>query len=131
MAVGILIITHEQIGESFENLACGVMHQCPLQVETLPASRNCDRDMVLEEGKRKIAELDNGDGVLIMTDLFGSTPSNISSMLMKEGNVQVVAGLNLPMLLRVMNYPHLALDAMRVCALEGGRAGIIDVTEYK
>ncbi len=131
MAVGILIITHEQIGESFEHLACGVMHQCPLKVETLPASRNCDPDKVLAEGKKKIKELDDGDGVLIMTDLFGSTPSNISSTLMKEGHVQVVAGLNLPMLMRVMNYPKLDLDAMRVCAVEGGRAGIIDVTEYQ
>lgn len=130
MAVGILIITHEEIGESLAHLACGVMDKCALKVETLPASRNCDPDRVLNLGREKIRQLDQGDGVLIMTDLFGSTPSNISSKLMQEGHVQVVAGINLPMLMRVMNYPHLNLDEMRQCAIKGGRSGIIDLTEF-
>ncbi len=129
MAVGILIITHEEIGESLAHLACGVMDQCALQVETLPASRNCNPERVLEQGREKIRQLDQGDGVLIMTDLFGSTPSNISSKLMKEGHVQVVSGINLPMLMRVMNYPQLDLDEMRLCAIQGGRSGIVDLTE--
>ncbi|MBW3546289.1 MAG: hypothetical protein KY428_11955, partial [Bacteroidetes bacterium] len=64
---------------------------------------------------------DSGDGVLVLTDAFGSTPSNIAMRLSRQSGVTVVSGLNLPMLLRVMNYPQLSLEELQINnALPGG-----------
>jgi PTS system ascorbate-specific IIA component len=68
--------------------------------------------------------LDDGDGVLVLTDLFGSTPSNISVRLLSRGNIEVVSGVNLSMLIRVMNYPELSLPILVTKALTGGHDGI-------
>jgi PTS system ascorbate-specific IIA component len=65
--------------------------------------------------------------VLLLTDAYGSTPSNIATCLAGEqpARVEVVAGINLPMLVRIFNYPQLALSAMAQNAVEGGRRGIV------
>ena len=71
-----------------------------------------------------IEELDQGQGVLVLTDMYGSTPSNIACKL-SNGQVRVVAGINLPMLVRVMNYPALNLPQLADKALTGGHEGVI------
>ena len=78
-----------------------------------------------EQAQGMVQELDRGDGVLVLTDMYGSTPSNIAAGLQKEGKVSVVAGINLPMLIRVLNYPFLDLAALAEKALSGGRDGIL------
>ena len=74
---------------------------------------------------RRARALDDGDGVLVLTDLYGSTPSNIAASLLGTGAVQVVAGLNLPMLIRVLNYPAEDLPALADKAVSGGNRGIL------
>ena len=96
MSVGLLIITHGHIGEH-----------------------------LLEQARRTCEKLDQGDGVLVLTDMFGSTPSNIANRLLGESTIQVVAGINLPMLVRVLNYPSLNLHKMVNKALSGGHDGIL------
>jgi PTS system mannose-specific IIA component len=98
--IGVLITTHGNLGnelihaaESIKGKLKGVMHVCVEQTRGV------------EELKREISaalkKLDKGQGVLILTDLFGGTPSNISLSFMKEGKVEVVTGVNLPMLLKL------------------------------
>ena len=70
-------------------------------------------------------QLDEGDGVLVLTDAYGSTPSNIACRLGARRQVAVVTGLNLPMLLRVLNYPALPLDELKEKAVSGGRDGVL------
>ena len=70
----------------------------------------------------------SGDGVLVLTDLYGSTPSNIACKLRRHGHVRVVSGVNLPMLIRVLNYPDLDLDSLKEKALSGGRDGVLSCT---
>jgi PTS system ascorbate-specific IIA component len=72
-----------------------------------------------------VEQLDQGDGVLVLTDIYGSTPSNIASHLSSRPGVQVVAGLNLPMLLRVLNYARLDLATLAEKAVSGGREGVV------
>ena len=72
-----------------------------------------------------IEQLDQGDGVLILTDMYGSTPGNIACALGQNNRVAVVAGLNLPMLVRVLNYPQLDLHTLAEKAESGGRIGIV------
>jgi PTS system ascorbate-specific IIA component len=74
---------------------------------------------------RAVAALDDGDGVLVLTDMYGSTPSNVASSLGREDRVVVVAGLNLPMLVRVLNYPEDSLSALAEKAVSGGNRGIL------
>ena len=72
-----------------------------------------------------VMELDTGDGVLVLTDVCGATPSNIACRLVSLGRVMVVSGLNLPMLMRILNYPNLSLEELAERAVSGGRQGIM------
>ena len=74
-----------------------------------------------------VTELDQGAGVLILTDMYGTTPTNIARQITHAPPVRIVTGVNLPMLLHVLNYPGLDLDAMATTALEGGRQGVLAV----
>ncbi len=124
MRVGLLIITHGEIGQSLLDTAIAVLGTCPLQTRTLSVPMASDTDAVEAEARRHVAELDQGDGVLVLTDLFGSTPSNIACRL-RADKVAVVAGTNLPMLVRVLNYPELDLPALVEKAVSGGQDGVV------
>ncbi len=124
MTVGLLLITHNAIGEDLLRTATGMLSICPLSTETLPVSLDSDPEALLAQASGKIAELDHGDGVLVLTDLYGSTPGNIASRLQCGDRVMVVAGVNLPMLIRVLNYPRLGLRELAQKALSGGGDGI-------
>ncbi|HOE80117.1 MAG TPA: PTS sugar transporter subunit IIA [Smithellaceae bacterium] len=98
--IGVLITTHGNLGnelihaaESIKGKLKGVMHVCVEQ------SRGVEE--LKKEISGAIKKLDKGQGVLILTDLFGGTPSNISLSFMKEGKIEVVTGVNLPMLLKL------------------------------
>ena len=93
--------------------------------ETLSVTNDVDVELMREQAQGMVQELDRGDGVLVLTDIYGSTPSNIAAELQKEGRVYVVAGINLPMLIRVFNYPVLDLTRLAEKALSGGRDGIL------
>lgn len=98
---------------------------CPLATKVLEVSFQSDPDILAEKARKMVQELDSGDGVLILTDLCGATPSNIACRLVRISRVMVVAGLNLPMLIRILNYPELSLKEMAERAVDGGRQGIM------
>lgn len=125
MSVGLMIVTHGWLGEHLLETATGMMGMCPLQTECLTVSQSCEPDEVLTRALDVYKDLDNGDGVLVLTDMYGSTPSNIANRLLNQVNVQVIAGINLPMLVRVLNYPSLNLHEMVTKALTGGHDGIL------
>jgi mannose PTS system EIIA component len=124
MSVGILIISHEGIGPALLGTAALTLGSCPLQCCLLTASRDCDPDMLLDDALEQIKTLNTGDGVLVLTDLYGSTPCNIANKLTSEKQVEAVSGLNLSMLIRVFNYPQLTLEELSDKAISGGKDGI-------
>jgi mannose PTS system EIIA component len=127
MNVAVLIITHREIGHALVNaLKTTYGDDLPLPLETVEIPSDADPDKLLPQLKRTIKKLDQGKGVLVLTDLFGSTPSNIACELQKVTFIRIVTGLNLPMLIRVMNYPNLTLKELAEKAMKGGQAGIID-----
>jgi PTS system ascorbate-specific IIA component len=129
MSVAILIITHHEIGHALVNaLKTTYGNSLPLPLETFEVRPDADPDKLLPQLKTLIKSLDQGEGVLILTDLFGSTPSNIAYELQKAQHIRIVTGLNLPMLIRVMNYPALPLSELTEKAMKGGQAGIIGST---
>lgn len=124
MSVGVLIISHDGIGPALLGTAVLMLDECPLQTKLLTTSRDCDPDQLMEDAVEQITILDTGDGVLILTDLYGSTPSNIAQKLITQKQVHVVSGLNLSMLIRVLNYPQLPLLELSEKAVSGGKDGI-------
>ena len=126
MSVGLLLVAHGDMGQELIRVARTLMGELPLQVEAVSMPNDCDNGAALEEIHRRVSELDHGDGVLVMTDLYGATPSNICGRLNALGDhTRRVSGLNLPMLVRVMNYPHQSLTELANTAYAGGRNGIV------
>lgn len=128
MKVGIMLITHGQIGSALLDSAIAVLDVRSLPTRVLTVADNCDPDETLDIAEQALAELNSGDGVLVLTDLYGSTPSNIACKLRRHGHVRVVSGINLPMLIRVLNYPDLDLDSLKEKALSGGKDGVLSCT---
>ncbi len=124
MNVGILMITHGNVGAVLLQAATHVLGVCPLTTQTLSAPPDCDPDQIYLEALTITQKLDHGDGVLVLTDLYGSTPCNIACRLHEQHAVSVVAGLNLPMLVRLLNYPDLPLGELTEKAVSGGRDGV-------
>jgi PTS system mannose-specific IIA component len=126
MSVGLLLITHNDLGSALLETATKMLGSCPLLAETLAVTGSADPDLLRAQSRRILEDLHRGgQGVLVLTDMFGSTPANIATGLQQEGTVAVVAGVNLPMLVRVLNYPQLELQALSEKALSGGRDGVI------
>ena len=130
MSVGILIITHSNIGLSLYDAVTSVMGSCPLPTKLLPVSLDSEPDALVVRARELVNELEQGQGVLVLTDMYGSTPSNIACRL-ANGQVRVVTGINLPMLVRVMNYPNLDLTQLANKALTGGHEGVITCQHKK
>ena len=123
MKVGILIITHSDIGKQLLLTAISVFGRNPFQVEILSVDNYDQPNDVKELAEKYVKFLDNGAGVLVLTDIIGTTPSNIASSI-NHDKIKVVAGLNLSMILNVFNYPENSLDQLSIKALEGGIQGV-------
>ena len=125
MAVGILLITHEGIGSAVLAVAGRLLHPLPLRVEALEVPFDGDPDQLLPQASAALRRVDGGDGVLVLTDLYGATPSNLAAKVARLGTpVHRVSGLSLPMLLRVLNYAELGLDELPTVAAAGARNGV-------
>lgn len=125
MSVGLVIISHDEVGASLLHAATSMLGMCPLHVALVTVHRVDDPDHILSLAQRRLQEVDAGEGVLVLTDMFGSTPSNVAARLRDWGDIRVIAGLNLPMLVRILNYPRLSLDELTRKAVEGGRDGVL------
>ena len=129
MSVGILLVTHGNIGAVLLQSASDILGVCPLLAADLTAPPGCEPEKVLAAAREAAQRLDNGDGVLVLTDMYGATPSNIACRLREFHKVRVVAGLNLPMLIRILNYPDLSLDELAWKAVTGGRDGVLTLED--
>ena len=125
MSVGILLVTHGKLGQNLLETMRHMLGELPLRHDALEVHLVQNHEGLILQGQKLADRLDDGDGVLVLTDAFGSTPSNIANKLSAGRSVRVVSGINLPMLVRIFNYPRLALPEMAQCAVEGGQRGII------
>ncbi|WP_159679724.1 PTS sugar transporter subunit IIA [Luteimonas sp. 9C] len=126
MAVGVLLLTHEGIGSAMLAVATRLMQQLPLKADVFEMPFDAHPDTALPHASAAMRRVDGGDGVLILTDLYGASPSNVAAQLARLGTpARRVSGLSLPMLLRVMNYPEQALDDLPATAAAGARNGVL------
>ena len=126
MSVGILVITHSGIGPALLASAQRVLPRLPLAAEAFEVPFDADLDALLPAASGALRKVDGGDGVLVLVDMYGASPSNLAARLAQLGTpVKRVAGVNLPMLLRVMNYPEQSLAQLQSAASVGGRNAVM------
>jgi PTS system ascorbate-specific IIA component len=127
--IGVLIVTHGEIGTSLLDSASQILGARPQQTATLSVWRQDDPDDLVLRARELMEQIDAGSGVLILTDLFGATPGNVVSKLLQDGRVEGVSGASLPMLLRVLTgrdgSPPATLSALVQRALSGGTEGLV------
>ena len=130
MSVSILIISDGDIGASLISTAKQMIGHSTLKIKALNANIDLDTnieatlDELYTKASSLVKEIDQGDGVLILTDLFGSTPSNIARRLYDKNNISIVTGVNLSMIICILNSPDLNLEAITEKACSGGIDGI-------
>ncbi len=125
--IGILLIAHGTLGESLVHCASHVMGKRPLYLRQLGVTIHDDPDEILPQAQDLIRFLDQGAGVLILTDMFGATPANIASRLLIPRKVEGIAGVNLPMLIRALSYREEKMGVLIEKALSGGAAGMLQL----
>ena len=123
--IGVLVVTHGAIGETLLYSAEQILGAKQPRVAALGVSRNDDPEAVLARARKLAAQLDDGEGLLVLTDMFGATPCNVAVRLLADGRVEGVSGVSLPMLVRVLSRRDGSLAALVQRALSGGAEGVV------
>ena len=125
MAVGVLLLTHVSLGRELLHAAQCIMPHTKLNTRSLSVAADEDMSTLGPVLRQQLETLDHGDGVLILSDLYGATPSNMALEMHRQGaHVACVSGANLPMLLRIYNYADKPLAELAGIAASGGRRGV-------
>jgi len=125
--VAILIIAHGKLGESLISCASHVLGNRPQRLMQIGVGVRDDPQQILAQALELIGELDEGHGVLVMSDVFGATPSNIACKLLVPGRVEGVSGASLPMLVRALTYRNEPLRTVVGKAISGGVEGVLQL----
>jgi PTS system ascorbate-specific IIA component len=129
--IGILLVTHGTLGESLIHAASHVLNKRPPHLKQLGISAQDDPVLLLPQARKLIQELDTGDGVLVLTDMYGGSPSNMVSKIIVPGKIEAVAGISLPMLIRVLTYRDRDLQTIVIKAISGGCEGVMRVPIFR
>ena len=121
MMIGIVLVTHGNLASEF---VAALEHVVGKQTGVAAVCIGADDDMEMRRAdiQSKIAEVDTGDGVVLLTDMFGGTPSNLAISVLDKANVEVIAGVNLPMLIKLASVRgSMSLPSAVAAAQEAGR----------
>lgn len=128
--IGMILVTHGDLADEFVHAMQHVVGKQDY-VATVCIGPNDDMERRRAEIAAAIKKVDSGEGAIILTDLFGGTPSNLAISLMKAGSVEVIAGINLPMLIRLAKARNcMPLREAAVAARDAGRNYITIASEY-
>lgn len=125
--IGILIVCHGSLASSLAAAVTHVLGSRPAQFDTLSVGAKDDPSQLLPKAREMVQGLDTGEGVIVFSDIFGATPCNLASKLLVAGHIELVAGVNLPMLVRALTYRDRDLDTMIKKAISGGCDGVLHV----
>lgn len=125
--IGILIVSHGAFGEALIASASQVLGKPPSLVDQVGVRAQDDPDAVLPRARERIRALDQGDGVLVLTDIPGATPSNMARRLLVPGKVEGVSGVSLPMLMRALTYRNEPLATVVLKALSASRECVVQM----
>ena len=125
--VGILIIAHGTLGESLIHCATHVLGRRPRNLIQIGVTVHDDPQQILPQALKLVRQIDDGSGVLVLSDAYGATPCNLVCHLLIPGKVEGVAGVNLPMLVRALNYRNEPLATVVAKAISGGVEGVVQL----
>jgi len=125
--IGILIISHGDLGNCLIHCANHVMGKKPEHLMHLGVTIQDDPDVIIPKALELLKQLDCGDGVLILSDICGATPCNIANQLVDPGRVECLSGANLSMLVRALTYRNEPLESVVEKALSGGKEGVMRI----
>ena len=123
-SVGVILVTHVDYGAKLLEAAQFILGQQE-DVVTISVDNSQDVAETVSRLTQAMERLDQGVGVMVLTDMFGGTPTNLSLSLLNKGQVEVVTGVNLPMLLKVLSNRTLSLEKLALAAKEAGLKGIV------
>lgn len=125
--IGVLIIAHEDLGDSLVRCVSHVLGGRPPKFDALAVMSHDDAFNLLPQARKMAGALDDGEGVLVISDIYGATPCNLACKLIERGRIEVVAGVSLPMLVRAFTYRDRGMAVMVSKAVSGGRDGVLHV----
>ena len=128
--IGVLLITHGSFGESLVQNVCHVLNKRPPLIAQLGVAAQDDPLDILPLARLLLREVDSGEGVLVMTDVYGATPGNLALKLLEPGRIEGVAGVNLPMLLRALTYRDKDMETLITRSIAGGRDGVLNMLKH-
>ncbi len=123
--IGLLIVAHGTLGESLIHCASHVMGKRPLYLRQLGVTIHDDPEAILPQGQDLVRFLDQGQGVLVMTDIFGATPANIACRLLEPKRIEGISGINLPMLIKALSYREASMNELIEKSIGGANEGVI------
>jgi len=125
MSVALLIITHEHVADGLLSTAHNILNKAIDNTTVVEVPMDTPIEKITAQINKQLTTLNTSDGILILTDLVGSTPFNVATQIKNEqSGARLISGLNLPMLLKLSNYRELPLIELTDIAIIGGQSGI-------
>lgn len=125
--IGILVVSHEPLGTALIQCTRHIFGRMPAQLAALDVIPDEDPDAALTGARELMSRINDGSGVLVLTDLYGATPSRIAARLARAHRVAVIAGVNLPMLVKALNNRRGPLDQLAAMLGESARNAILEI----
>jgi mannose PTS system EIIA component len=125
--IGVLVISHEPLGTALINCTRHIFGRLPPQLAALDVIPDEDPAVAIQAARDLMFRINDGSGVIVFTDVFGATPSRIAGALVELNRVVVIAGVNLPTLVKALSNRRMPLDEAAQLVLEAGRKAIFEV----
>ena len=123
--IGLLILAEKNLGAGLIATVAHTLGGRPPQLEATEFDHSAPPELIETSLRQSIQKVERGEGVLILADVYGATHTNIACRQLKRGTIELITGINLPMLLRVVCHPATTLPALAKLAGEGGRDCIV------
>ena len=124
MSVALLLVSHKGIASSLLNTAASIVNDKPVNMAYVEVPMDAPIDTVRMNIQKKLDQFDHTKDVLILTDIYGGTPSNLASCFISNEKTQLISGLNLAMIIKAINYRSLPLTELIEKIIQGGRQSI-------
>ncbi|HHJ35416.1 MAG TPA: PTS fructose transporter subunit IIA [Gammaproteobacteria bacterium] len=124
MSIALFLITHEGIASSLLDIGRSIIQQPVDNIAFTEVPMDAEIGTVIEKARNRLSDLNLNDGILFISDIYGSTPANIARELAAKYNTSLISGVNLPMIIRLLNYRNEDRQTLIEKALDGARQGI-------
>ncbi len=125
--IGIIVVSHEPLGTALIHCTRHIFGRMPPQLAALDVIPDEDPEAAHAAARELMARINDGSGVLVLTDIFGATPSRIAMRLAEPHRVAVVAGVNLPMLVKALNSRRVPLDELAGLLMGSAKNAIVEI----